>query len=257
MKPTSKPSGLGSFLTFALIWAASTAMFTIPLFIFIFFIWTWDIATSATIPTSATISFFFALIYTLTNNSQKNVQSERDQALIKLMNDQEIEPEIIFNEPETFLAVDTNSCKAIYCKHTIDTHAILTPKDIIEMSMEVDRHTISKMTSGASGSLVGAATGGLLLGGAGAIVGAVAGKNSKLNQSGGISSIRIKLAVNKSGSKLIDLKFMELGTPVSTTDFLARAKLEDANNWWASLSVFMAADKAHKLPVRPHRSAKA
>lgn len=168
--------------------------------------------------------------------------------MIKLMNDQKMEPEIIFNEPDTFFALDTSAGKAIYCSRTIDTHAIFTPKDIIEMSMEVDRDTISKMTSGASGSLVSAAAGGLLLGGAGAIVGAIAGKNSKLNQSGGISSIRIKLAVNKSGSKLIDLKFMEFDTPVSTTGFLAKAKLEDANNWWASLSVFMNASRTRRSP---------
>lgn len=120
-----------------------------------------------------------------------------------------------------------------------DDCLLITQENIISSELYVDEFLVSKTTSGVGGSLAGAAVGGVLTGGTGAIIGAIAGKNNKTTSEIRIKKISINIILkseenpyheivfyksNKSGGEKVGLK-----EGSSTIEHL----LKSANHWQA------------------------
>lgn len=130
-------------------------------------------------------------------------------------------------------------------------YTILTPDNIIESSVYIDDMTVSKVTSGAAGSLTGAAIGGLLTGGTGAIVGAIAGKRNKSESEVRVRKVGISLTMKdpkRPHAELIlhkpqgkDDKGLKKG------DWLLEQYIDTANHWQAVIKNIMDNKKQSEL----------
>lgn len=142
----------------------------------------------------------------------------------------------IFDSPEMVFMVSEDLSQALYIDKAFDSHSF-SSTDIKAVSVVVDEQTISNFTTGAGGSLAGAGVGGLMFGGVGAIVGAVAGKKQKAINEVKIKSVQIKLAVSKAGSNLVILEFFKNAEGVSKDDTNLHKALANVDEWWATFTV--------------------
>lgn len=76
--------------------------------------------------------------------------------------------------------------------------------DIIESEVVVDSHTITKTARGSQ--IVGAAVGGVLLGGVGAIIGGLSGSKDSFDQ---VKEMDIKLTINDLNSPIHKINFLD------------------------------------------------
>lgn len=142
----------------------------------------------------------------------------------------------IFDSQSLVFMVSEDLSKAMYIDSAIESHCF-NASDIKAVSVVVDEQTISNFTTGAGGSLAGAGVGGLMFGGVGAIVGAVAGKKQKAINEIKIKSVQIKLAVAKAGSNLVILDFFKSNEGVSKDDANLQKALAQVDEWWATFTV--------------------
>lgn len=174
------------------------------------------------------------------NNSAKGLFEETYQKRLRLIENLENlnVPFCKIHEGKKFIfLISEDLSKAFYVDEKDDIHT-LNASDIKAVSVVVDEKTVSKFTSGAGGSLAGAGIGGLVFGGAGALVGAVAGKNPKGIQESKITSLQIKLAVVKPGSNLIVLDFFKgEGAGFAKDDWVLTRPLKEMDEWWSTLTV--------------------
>lgn len=147
-----------------------------------------------------------------------------------------------FKSSTGMIAINQDYSKITLCKPSQQPRVIY-PSDIIDLVLEINDSVESKSTSGMGGSLAGAAVGGILTGGAGAVVGAIAGKNGKSTTKSGVTSIAIKLVVKRLPDPLFILTFLEGETVWERTSMVGKESLKRSNEWWAILSVFR--DKAN------------
>ncbi|MFC0268274.1 hypothetical protein [Kushneria aurantia] len=120
------------------------------------------------------------------------------------------------------------------------SYIFLSGSDLLASEFYVDDLILSKSSSGAGGSLAGAAVGGILTGGVGAIVGAVAGKKNKYESEIRISKISINLVLKNSDRPYCELVFFESAYGLKKTDTSLRWVLERAKNWDARIRNMMA-----------------
>ncbi|MCE9662965.1 hypothetical protein LY622_05885 [Halomonas sp. M5N1S17] len=124
-------------------------------------------------------------------------------------------------------------------------YTVINPEDIIESEVYVDDLMVSKATSGVSGSLAGAAVGGILTGGTGAIVGAIAGKNNKSMTEVRIRKVAINLILKNPKRPYVELAFYETGHKnykgLKKGDWLLDHHIDSANHWQAVFQNLIAA----------------
>lgn len=122
-----------------------------------------------------------------------------------------------------------------------DSHdyTILTSENLIESTVYIDEMAVSKVKSGALGSVAGAAVGGVLTGGVGAIVGAIAGKRSTSESEVRVHKIGIHLTLKDATRPHAELVFRK---PFSREDkglmkgdIVFNHLVENANHWQAVL----------------------
>lgn len=223
----------------------------IPVFILIFMFTTWGTAQEYTVSVSLFIgAIFSAVVMTGEYNKEKQTHANEDKTY-NILNRINFERGKTFqssNSDTTFIVSKDNK-RICYIGSGDFNQTYLYPNDIIEFTLEMDESVVSRSTSGASGGLVGAAAGGLLTGGLGAIAGAVIGKNSTTSTTPTISSIRIKIAVRKHKSNLIVLEFLEANTTsgISKNSDTAKRAIREADEWWALLTVFCASSSEPNL----------
>jgi hypothetical protein len=116
-------------------------------------------------------------------------------------------------------------------------YTVITSDDIIESKVYIDDLMVSKATSGIGGSLTGAAVGGILTGGTGAIVGAISGKNSKSTTEVNICKIAINLTLRNPKKPYMELTFYETtdnyDKGLKKGDWVLKHHLNSANHWQA------------------------
>jgi hypothetical protein len=130
-------------------------------------------------------------------------------------------------------------------------YTILTPDNIIESTVYIDDMVVSKVTTGTVGSLTGAAVGGLLTGGTGAIVGAIAGKRSKSKSEVRVRKISINLTMkdpSKPHAELIFHKPLNKNDKgLKKGDWVLKHYIDTVNHWQAVMKNIMAIEKERDL----------
>lgn len=239
-----KGMGKGQMVfTFLFMAVVGTFMFAIPVFIVVFFFADWSTAKSSTLWWSAGFSTVFSLIYTQIDKSAHDMNAKNQFEAKSAMKSAEFEEKKSFQSGIIYVAINEQLSQLLISRPGGKAQ-ILKPSDVYDMVLQVDEEVISKSSSGMGGSLVGAAVGGVLTGGAGAIVGAVAGNNAKHETKSGIRSISIKMAVNSPDSPLVVLDFLNSDVTFEKSSMVAKHHMETANTWWALLTVFMRKEAA-------------
>lgn len=232
----------GNTFLFLFITVAGAFMFAIPTFICIFIIWNWATACAVTLWITTPGSAIFAVIYLwfqhiATESSNLDVKNIQDY-----METNQFSPFKSFNSSTGMIAINQDFSQITLCKPG-QRPSMIFPSNIIELVLEINDSVESKSTSGMGGSLAGAAVGGMLTGGTGAIVGAIAGKNGTNTTISGVTSIAIKIIIKNLPDPLFVLTFLEGETVWERTSMVGKGSLKRSNEWWALLTVFR--DKAN------------
>lgn len=234
-----KGMGKGQLVfTFLFTAVAGTFMFAIPVFIVVFFFADWSTAKSSTLWWSAGLSTVFAFFYTQIDKSAHDMLAKNQFEAKSAMKSANFQEKKSFQSGVIYVAINEELSQLLISRPG-GKPQILRAEDVFDMALEVDEEVISKSSSGMGGSLAGAAVGGVLTGGTGAIVGALAGNNAKHQTKSGIRSVSIKMAVNNSDSPLVVLDFLNSDVTFEKSSMVAKHHLETANTWWALLTVFM------------------
>jgi len=227
----------GNTFLFLFITVAGALMFALPTFIFIFIFWTWATACAVTLWITTPCAAIFAAIYLWIQRMATETANNDVTTINSFMETTQFQPFKSFQSANGMIAINQDYSKIILCSPGQQPHVIY-PSDIIEIVLEVNDSIESKSTSGIGGSLTGAALGGVLTGGAGAIVGAIAGKNGKNTTTHGVTSIAIKVVLKRFSAPLFTLTFLDGEAVWERTSMVGKASLKRSNEWWAILSVF-------------------
>lgn len=126
----------------------------------------------------------------------------------------------------------------------IPDYTILTAENIIESAVYIDDMTVSQVKSGTASSLTGAAVGGVLTGGVGAVVGAIAGKRSKSESEVRVHRIGINLTLKDTARPHAELIFHKPSSPedkgLKKGDMVFNHLVENANRWQAVIKNIIA-----------------
>lgn len=120
---------------------------------------------------------------------------------------------------------------------------IIDKKDLLESKLYVDDLLLSRTTSGVGGSLAGAAVGGILSGGTGAIIGAIAGNNKKSESDVRIRKVAIYLTLKNKDTPFKEIVFYEANGKdnkgLKKGDKVLDYALNRANHWQAAFQNFI------------------
>lgn len=239
----SKPNGWIFYTVVGLfVSLLGTLMFCVIVFPVIFFFGTFESAKNYTVPVSAIISVLFCAFIMLIQREGDHARYRHEVATDKALKDSNFPVGRVFFSPAISFVINQSLDKIFILESGESQPQFLSRADIVDMVFEVDDTIVSKVNSGSGGSLITAGVGGLLFGGAGAVVGAIAGKNQTSEHTSGVRSIQIKLAVNKTGGNLIKLVFFESSTGFKKGDWALTRPMQEANEWWASLAIFTKAE---------------
>ncbi len=103
---------------------------------------------------------------------------------------------------------------------------IIDYKNIISVEIIEDNMTISKTNR--KSQLIGAGVGGVLAGGAGAIIGGLSGKSSSTNE---VQNVTLRLIVNSFNKSVYDIPFLQLKDSVKKTDNKYKNAIDSAYSW--------------------------
>lgn len=99
-------------------------------------------------------------------------------------------------------------------------------KNIVSVEIIEDNTTISKTNR--KSQLIGAGVGGVLAGGAGAIIGGLSGKSSSTNE---VQNVTLRLIVNSFNKSVYDIPFLKLKDSVKKTDNKYKNAIDSAYRW--------------------------
>lgn len=230
-------------VTFVFMAFFGALLFAIPLFFIIFIFTDWTTAKATTLWWSSCVAIVFSIFATINENEKKEKSDRNLYEAKSVMGTLNFQAKKFFQSDDIYVAIDKDFSRLLISRPGRRAE-IIKQEDVYEMVLEVDEEVVSKSSSGMGGSLVGAAVGGVITGGVGAIVGAVAGKNPSHQTKSGIRSVSIKMAVNSNDSPLVVIEFLNSDVTYEKSSMVAKHHLNEANNWWALLTVFMRKDAA-------------
>ena len=131
---------------------------------------------------------------------------------------------------KTGIAIDKEQKKVAFSTENNDIKTYHFSK-INSVRAEINDQEITKTNRGSQ--LVGAAAGGILLGGAGALVGALSGSK---NQQIKLAKVKLQITVNDLDTPFYEIIFYD-DTPVKKEGIVAQDALKDADTWLHRLNV--------------------
>lgn len=227
----------GTVFMFVIYSAMSAILFAIPTFFIIFLFWDWATASKVTLWVSTPIAIIYAAGSIGLDRVKAEIENQEVSVVNSFMEAVQLNPSKTLKSSTGMIAISKDYSKIVLCKSD-QQHRVVYPSDLIEMVLEVNDSVESKSTSGIGGSLTGAALGGVLTGGTGAIIGAIAGKGGTTSTRSGISSIVIKLVLKNTSDPLFILTFLEGEKTWERTSSVGKMAIDQSNEWWAALSVF-------------------
>lgn len=114
------------------------------------------------------------------------------------------------------------------------THRLVGYRDILSAELFEDGHTVVKTAR--ANQVGGVLVGGLLLGGAGAVIGGLSGKKV---ETGSVNRIELRLVVNDSAAPTHDVVF--LAATSKRDSVLYKSAADDARKWQARVDVLIKA----------------
>ncbi|WJE15278.1 SHOCT domain-containing protein [Halobacillus sp. ACCC02827] len=121
-------------------------------------------------------------------------------------------------------------------------------QDLMEVEVKVDGETVTKTSR--SSQLAGVAIGGLLAGGAGAVIGGLSGKTTSSEK---VRSIQLNIVINNTENPFHSFEFLKV-TEAKKQDIQYKAALDMAMHWQSLLKVIIGiADKRDKQKVTNHQ----
>lgn len=233
-----KPSSLAGHIAIAFFLGLGAALIAVvPLFTLIFLITDWVTAKVTILPIAGAAGVLVAIGCFFIGRSSESEIIRRRQCLLNFMAENDFEPHLEFSCRSGMVAVNDAYSKLMI--QPIGKPAqLIDPADFLEMELDINNAVASKSTSGAGGSLLGAAIGGALTGGIGAVVGSIAGKNQTTTTTNGLNTIKIKMVIRDIPGPLYVMTFLEGEHIWERTSMVGEAKLKCANEWWAILTVF-------------------
>jgi len=206
---------------------------------------TWDTAKEYSIPTAIIISSIFSVGFILSKRHSDEERYKHEVATKKAIEDLKFDAGKIYCKNGIALIVNTNLTEILYVRGYLNDPVVIHPNSIIEMVLEIDECVVSKSSSGSGSSLMGASIGGTLLGGTGALVGAIAGKNPSIESSSGVRAISIKMVIDNSENQLLVLDFLSSNYGFKKGGWLLDGIMKEANEWWATLTVLINKGRAN------------
>lgn len=207
----------------------------------------WEFLRELLFPIGYTISgtFFIGniLLIILNANRDRDLNGEHQVALSEAMKNYSLSPkESFFEQSNNFgqrtIVVNEQVDKMLVVTGENPYDALLIlPKNIVETNLIVDEDIISTTSSGTEGALAGAAIGGLLTGGAGAIIGAIAGKSPSSSSSLGLRRVVVNIVLNIPETHLLTLTFHSSNTPFKKGDWVTKGVIEKAETWASFIKV--------------------
>ena len=238
-----KTTSVAGFITIALpVGLIAAVIAVIPLFILIFLIKDLGTAKAITLQIAGVIGALVAIWIFFIGRSTEPEKIRERQELLNFLAENDFESHVEFSCKSGMVAVNDDYSR-LMIQPTGRPAKLLDPADLLEMVLDINDAVASKTTSGAGGSLLGAALGGVLTGGVGAIVGSVVGKNPTMTTTNGVNAIKIKMVVRGMPNPLYVMTMLEGEHVWERTSMVGADSLKRANEWWAILTVFI--NRAH------------
>lgn len=114
--------------------------------------------------------------------------------------------------------------------------------DILESKVLEDNLTITSSSKG--GLIGGAAVGGMIAGGVGAIIGGLSGNKVS---SDSVLSMTLEIVVNDLSNPLHEIKFLYSPTPIKKNTVFYKQTHSDINKWYKILTVVMKRNELNKI----------
>ncbi len=233
-----KPSSLTGHIAIAFFVGLGAAFIAvIPLFILVFLIKDWGTAKAITLQIAGVIGALVAIGCFVIGRSSEPEMIRQRQELLNFLAENDFDSHVEFSCKSGMVAVNDDYSR-LMIQPTGGRAKLLDPADLLEMELDINNAVASKSTSGAGGSLLGAAIGGALTGGIGAVVGGIAGKNATTTTTNGVSAIKIKMVIRGMPSPLYVMTVLEGEHVWERTSMVGAEQLKRANEWWAILTVF-------------------
>ena len=129
------------------------------------------------------------------------------------------------------IAIDSDSQKIIFYEEKVLTK--INFEDLISVETRINDMSLHQTKRGSQ--IVGGAIGGLLLGPAGLLVGALSGKKTSIQK---ITKISIKITISDINKPFFELIFYD-GDPIESDGFIHKGLSKQADEWIARLSVII------------------
>jgi len=133
---------------------------------------------------------------------------------------------------DSAIAIDSNSKQL--CFHALGQLTKINFSELLSVEIAVNGDTLSKTNRGSQ--VLGGAVGGLLLGPAGLLVGALSGSKTSVER---VSKISIKILISNIDNPSFEIIFYS-GPPIKSESFSHNTVISEADEWIARLNAIIA-----------------
>jgi hypothetical protein len=176
------------------------------------------------------VAVIIGVIIQVANTNQKKKTMED---AIKALPEFSVSQQIMSCDGSSGIAVDQGRKKICLIANTMSTsNRIVSYKDILSVELFEDGDSITKTSR--SSQVGGALVGGLLLGGAGAIIGGLSGKTRTSDK---VKQIDLRIIVNDPNTPLHDIKFLNLESKKDSVIY--KNAMQSARHWHGVLEVLI------------------
>lgn len=173
------------------------------------------------------IAFIFVFMY-----EKQTTEANKIEHILRRIPDFNLSQFFVSQDRKVGIAVD-ESVKRI-CIWANNASRIFYPRDILELEIIEDGHSVNKISRGSQAG--GAIIGGVLLGGAGAVIGGLSGKSKSATK---VTTLYLKVIVNDTKNPVLIFKFMDVPTGILKDSLVYKDALQRIYHWHGLLSVLI------------------
>jgi len=133
---------------------------------------------------------------------------------------------------DSAIAIDTNSKQL--CFHALGQFTKINFSELLSVEIAINGDTLSKTNRGSQ--VLGGAVGGLLLGPAGLLVGALSGSKTSIER---VNKISIKILISNIDNPSFEIIFYS-GPPIKSDSFSHNSVINETDTWIARLNAIIA-----------------
>ncbi|UNK19286.1 hypothetical protein MNQ98_04405 [Paenibacillus sp. N3/727] len=185
------------------------------------------------------IGFALALVSNLYAAKKKREQNEKEETLLmihlKTVRDFTASQHYITEDKKHLVAVDTVVKKVCFVDDRYGGRVkVYSYKDLVRSEIVEDGHSVT--TTSRASQLGGAILGGMVAGGAGAMIGALTGRKSTSSE---VKNITLQVTLDDIEEPLRYIRFLYVVTPISKNTEMYQNASKEANHWHGLISVLI------------------